>query len=202
MNYKTGIVCVICLLVMFSVPASSESSNLKIDVYYNDQLYPGASTPKPLLKIGEPFKLRFEVTCYKKNALSVMLTSIGNSDFDIIEGPTSRLGTAIDEVVESNETRVFEWTVAPNEEWAGGSTPINFFYQMIDLKNARTITSGEFTAAYVTISEEYYDGPQTAEVSATDPSSNKSSSPTTPAFTLLASIATICTVYILRKRYE
>lgn len=100
---------------MFPITASSESSNLKIDVYYNNQLYPSASTPKPLLKIGEPFKLRFEVTCYKRNDLSVMLWSIGNNDFDVIDGPTSKLGIASNEVVEINETKVYEWTVAPNK---------------------------------------------------------------------------------------
>jgi hypothetical protein len=181
------------------MPASSESSNLKVDMYYNDQLYPGASIPKPLLKIGEPFKLRFEVTCYKKNFLSVMLTSIGENDFDIIEGPTPRLGSFTDEVMEVNETRVFEWTVAPNEEWAGGSAPIDFFYQMNDLNTAKLITSGEFTAAYVTISEEYYDGPSTPKES-TGESSGDSTSPTTPAFTTLCAVLALVVVSVYRKR--
>ncbi len=198
MNCKLGIVCIVCLLVLFSTPSSSESSNLKIDVFYNDQLYPGASTPKPLLKIGEPFKLRFEVTCYKRNFLSAMLTSIGENDFDIIEGPTSYLGDFIDETIEANETRVFEWTVAPNEEWAGGSAPIDFYYQMTDLETAKTITSGEFTAAYVTISEEYYDGPETATVPTGD-SESQNDTPTTPAFTALFAVFALAAAVILRK---
>jgi len=196
MNYKVSLVYIMCLLVLFPIPVASESSNLKIDVYYNDQLYPGASTPKPLLKIGEPFNLRFEVTCYKKNFLSVMLWSIGNNDFDIIEGPTSSLGTAIDETIEVNETRVFEWTVVPNEEWAGGSAPINFFYQMTDLKTAKAITTGEFTAAYVTISEEYYDGPEILP----DDSDDQNSSPTTPAFTVLAAMFALVVASVYRRK--
>ncbi|MBP1908815.1 sarcinarray family MAST domain-containing protein [Methanolobus bombayensis] len=197
--YKLIIACTVCLLVLFSMPASSESSNLKVDMYYNDQLHPGASIPKPLLKIGEPFKLRFEVTCYKKNFLSVMLTSIGENDFDIIKGPTPRLGSFTDEVMEINETKVFEWTVAPNEEWAGGSAPINFFYQMNDLNTAKLITTGEFTAAYVTISEEYYDGPGSTTDS-TSNSEDESSSPSTPAFTALCSVFALVLAVIYKRK--
>ncbi|MDK2830674.1 MAG: hypothetical protein PWQ51_1909 [Methanolobus sp.] len=199
MKLKSVVVCAICLLLLFSLPASSESSNLKIDVYYNDQLYPGASTPKPLLKIGEPFTLRFEVTCYKKNFLSVELTSIGDNDFDIIDGPTSNLGDYIDETTEANETWVYEWTVAPNEEWAGGSAPINFYYQMTDLDTAKTITNGKFTAAYVTISEEYYDCPESATESTSNPE-DESSSPSTPAFTALSAVFVLAVVAIYKRK--
>ena len=199
MNYKLCIAFVTCLLIIFSIPVSSKSSDLNIDLYYNDQLYPGASTPKPLLKIGEPFKLRFEVTCYKKNSLAVILTSIGNNDFDIIEGPTSRLGTGTHGNIEANETRVFEWTVAPNEEWAGGSAPIDFYYQMTDLSTAKTITKGEFTAAYVTISEEYYDGPESATES-TSNSGNERNSPATPAFTALCAAFAFVVAAIYKRK--
>ncbi len=195
MNYKLGIAFVICLIILFSTPVSSKSSDFDIDVYYNDQLYPGASTPKPLLKIGEPFKLRFEMTCYKKNFLSVMLTSISEDDFDIIEGPTPSLGTGTRGTIEANETRVFEWIVAPNEEWAGGSAPIDFFYQMTDLETKKVITSGRFTAAYVTISEEYHDGPEIMP----DDSDDQSSSPTTPTFTALAAVFALVVAIVLRK---
>ncbi|WP_094227997.1 sarcinarray family MAST domain-containing protein [Methanolobus psychrotolerans] len=198
MNYKMFAISLICLFVLFSIPASSESSNLKIDVYYNDQLYPGASTPKPLLKIGEPFQLRFEVTCYKKNELSAKLTSIGDNDFDIIEGPTSKLGAYTDKIMEANETWIIEWTVAPNEEWAGGSAPINFYYQMMDLERPKTIANGKFTAAYVTISNEYYDGPAIPSESTNDPTS-ESSSPTTPAFTALFAVFALIAAVVYRK---
>jgi MAST domain-containing protein len=168
-------------------------------MYYNDQLYSGASTPKPLLKIGEPFVLRFEVTCYKKNFLAVQLLSIGNDDFDIINGPTSSLGTGTRGVIEANETRVFEWTVAPNEEWAGGSAPIDFYYQMTDLDTPKTIEKGEFTAAYVTISEEYYDGSESTAASSSN-SEDESSSSSTPAFTaLFTGFALVLAVIYKRK---
>jgi sarcinarray family protein len=197
MNYRFILLSVLCLMVMFSSPASSESQYGKIDVYYNDQLYPGNSTPKPLLKIGEPFNLRFEVTCYKRNFLAVQLWSIGNDDFVILDGPTERLGTGTRGIIEANETRVFEWTVAPTEAWAGGSTPINFYYQMTDLERPITLTSGEFTAAYVTISNEYYE-PSASTGPGTQPSGD-TASPALPAFTLLGALAAVYAVYVLRR---
>jgi len=197
MSYKFALVCLMCLMMIFSVQASAKSQYGKIDVYYNDQIYPGNSTPKPLLKIGEPFKLRFEVTCYRRNDLSVMLWSLGNNDFDILQGPTSSLGTAINEIVEANETKVYEWIVTPNEEWAGGSTPVNFYYQMMDLERPLMLTSGEFTAAYVTISNEYYEPPASAKPGAQ--SSADTASPALPAFTLLGALVAVYAVYVLRR---
>lgn len=198
MSYKFALVCLMCLMMIFSVQASAKSQYGKIDVYYNDQIYPGNSTPKPLLKIGEPFKLRFEVTCYRRNDLSVMLWSLGNNDFDILQGPTSSLGAAINEIVEANETKVYEWIVTPNEEWAGGSTPVNFYYQMMDLEKPLILTSGEFTAAYVTISNEYYEPPASTKPGAQ--SSGDTASPTLPAFTLLDALVAVYAVYALRRR--
>jgi sarcinarray family protein len=205
MKYKVclvGIAFTICILILFSTPVLAKSSNLNIDVYYNEKLVPTTVTPKPLLKIGEPFTLRFEVTCYKKNYLSAQLFSIGNNDFEIIEGPTSRLGEGTRGTIEANETRVFEWTVAPNDEWAGGSTPINFYYQMTNLDTAKTITSGTFTAAYVTISNEYYEAPEKPSELVSSPSNN-SSSTSTPGFTVLvAMFALIAVVTVVVRRRE
>ncbi|KXS44966.1 sarcinarray family MAST domain-containing protein [Methanolobus zinderi] len=203
MSCKIYLVYIVCLLAMFSSPASSKSPFGNIEYYYNGHLVTDSDspeTPKPLVKIGEPFTLRFEVTCYRKNYLSAKLLSIGNDDFDILEGPTSSLGTGTRGTIEANETRVFEWTVAPNEEWAGGSAPIDFYYQLTDLETKRTIASGRFTAAYVTISNEYYDDPEATEVTASEASSNESSSPTTPAFTVLCTIFALTLVVALRKK--
>ncbi|MDG6244251.1 MAG: sarcinarray family MAST domain-containing protein [Methanolobus sp.] len=197
MNSKMIFVCTIFLIIMFSTFASAKSPHGTLDYYYNDVLITGSLnpvTPKPLLKIGEPFALRFEVTCYKKNYLSVMLTSIEENDFDIIEGPTSRLGEGKHGTIEANETRIFEWTVAPNDEWAGGSTPINFYYQMTDLDTAKTITSGTFTAAYVTISNEYYEGAEKPSGSDIVPSDDGDSASASGFTILLAVFALIAAV--------
>lgn len=76
-----------------------------------------------------------------------------------------------DEIIEKNETKSYEWIVAPTDNWAGGGIPLDFYYQFTDLETVKTITSGEFTAAYVTVSEEYYDE-KPAEVS-TEPTTEE-----------------------------
>ena len=48
-------------------------------------------------------------------------------------------------------------TVWATENWAGGSVPLDFVYQFDDLNSFDLLTKGRFTAAYITISEEYYE---------------------------------------------
>lgn len=167
----------IAISIYICIPfvVSAESQYAKIDVYYNNKLYPDAEIPKPFLKIGEPFIVRFDVTSYQRCYLSVQLCTIDENDFVIIKGPTLKLGEGIRGVIEKNETKTYEWTVAPTENWAGGSVPINFYYQFTDLDTVETITKGEFTAAYITVSEEYYDG-ASSEVS-TDPITEPAKAP-------------------------
>ena len=150
--------------VIMPVVVVGESPYAKIDTYYNGKLYPGSEIPKPLLKIGEPFTVRIDVTSYQRCYLSVQLGSIDESDFKIISGPTSKLNQFTDEIIEKNETKSYEWIVTPTDNWAGGHIPLDFYYQFTDLETIKAITSGEFTAAYITVSEEYYDGAP-AEVS-------------------------------------
>jgi len=147
---------ILCLLIL-PIIGSAESPHGKIDVYFNGKLYPGSETPKPVLKIGEPFKVRFDVIPYQRCEVSAMLTTIDEKDFRIINGSTSEMGKYTGGIIEKNETKTYEWTVVPTENWAGGSVPLDFVYQFDDLNSFDILTRGEFTAAYVTVSEEYYE---------------------------------------------
>ncbi len=144
-------------LLIIPFVASAESPYGKIDVYYNGKLYPGSETAKPILKIGEPFTLSFNLTVHQESEVSVQLSEISKNDFQIINGPVLQMDEYIHEVLEKEESRIYEWTVAPTENWAGGSMPINFVYQIDDFNGFDTLVKGEFTAAYITVSEEYYD---------------------------------------------
>jgi len=160
----------ISMMILFSlsIVASAESPYAHIDVYFNGKLYPGTETPKPLLMIGEPFTVRFDVIPYQKCYLCVELWAIDSDDFQIIDGSSTEINEFVGKLVEANETVTYEWTVAATDNWAGGSIPLNFYYQLDELgAGGKIITKGEFTAAYITVSEEYYDG-ASAEVS-TDP---------------------------------
>jgi sarcinarray family protein len=198
MIVKSFLVLIACILLL-SVPASCESPYVKIDVYYNDQLYEGTSTPKPLVKIGEPFTLRFDVTmnqeCQAVVELSDLGTGVGMDNFVVVEGP-SKLGKHVVRIYSQNETYSYEWTLKATENWSGGSMPIDFIYSAVLKGESESLFNGEFTAAYVTISEEYYDGPEST-TEPTSTSENESSSSTTPAFTALCAVfGFIMAVYV------
>ena len=176
---------------------SAESHYANIDVYYNDKLYPGSEIPKPLLKIGEPFTVRFDVTSYQKCYVSVKLWTIDKDDFVIINGSSKDLGLYVGQIIEENETVTYEWTVKPTDNWAGGSVPLDFYYQFDELgAGGKTITSGEFTAAYVTVSEEYYDG-EPVETSAETPTEEPAK---TPGFILPVAVGMLLLAGVCRRK--
>lgn len=174
----------------------ADSPYANIDVYYNDKLYPGSEIPKPLLKIGEPFTVRFDVTSYKKCYISVKLWTIDEDDFVIINGSSKELGRYVGQIVDENETVTYEWTVAPTDNWAGGNVPLDFYYQLDELgAGGKIITSGEFTAAYITVSEEYYDE-KPAEVS-TEPTTEEPAK--APGFMLPLAVGMVLLAGICRR---
>lgn len=196
MNIEILGLCITLCLLITPVVVAAESPYAKIDVYYNGKLYPGSDIPKPLLKIGEPFTIRFDVTSYQRCYLSVQLGSIDENDFKILSGPTSKMNQFTDEIIESNETKMYEWIVAPTENWAGGAIPLDFYYQFTDLDTVETITSGEFTAAYITVSEEHYNG-EPAEVSAETPTEEPAK---TPGFILSVAVEMLLLAGICRRK--
>ncbi|WP_340818817.1 sarcinarray family MAST domain-containing protein [Methanolobus sp. WCC4] len=202
MLIKTFFAVITCVLLL-SVPASCGSPYFEIDVYYNGQLYEETSTPKPLVKIGEPFTLRFDVTMNQECQAVVELSDLGNGvgveNFVVVEGP-SKLGQNAVRIFSKNETHSYEWTLKATENWAGGSMPINFIYSAVLKGESESLFNGEFTAAYVTISEEHYDGPVTTE-EPTGESSSEGNSPSTPAFSALTLVFVLLVVCVLRKSH-
>jgi sarcinarray family protein len=197
------IVLVGCLIiiVLLSANGSASSPYLDIQVYYNDQLYPGAETPKPLVRIEEPFTLRFDITVNQECLFYADLSDLGNfqgiESFVVVDGP-SELGDYHERICEKNDTFSYEWTLKPTERWAGGSMPINFHYGILLKGMSDPIVNSEFTAAYVTISNEYYE-PTYATTKPGAQSRGDTTSPALPAFTLPAALAAMYTAYILRK---
>lgn len=196
MNIEILGLCITLCLLITPVVVAAESPYAKIDVYYNGKLYPGSDIPKPLLKIGEPFTIRFDVTSYQRCYLSVQLGSIDENDFKILSGPTSRMNQFTDEIIESNETKSYEWIVTPTDNWVGGAIPLDFYYQFTDLDTVETITCGEFTAAYVIVSEEYYNG-EPVETSAKTPTEEPAK---TPGFILPVAVGMLLLAGMCRRQ--
>ncbi|MDY0386307.1 MAG: sarcinarray family MAST domain-containing protein [Methanolobus sp.] len=199
MNKKIVLVGLIFYFAFIPLVSSAASQYISVDVYYNNQLYPGNSTPKPIVKIGEPFTLRFDVTvnqeCMVYAKLSDLGTYQGINSFSLIEG-TYEFGEYHEKVYQANETFSYEWTLKPTEEWAGGSMPIDFHYGILLKGEYEPTLNSEFTAAYVTISEEYYDGP---EIQLNYSEDGQSNSPTTPAFTALVTVFALAVASVYRR---
>jgi MAST domain-containing protein len=199
------------LVFLFLIGVASASSQYgSIDVYYNDKILPGKEVAKPTLKIGEPFKVRIEMTLNQTSTVFVQVCSLGDNFFEVIEGPSEFGKTNYMKSLDPGK-HVFEWTLTPTDEWSGGSIPINFWYQINLIGEDEPAVKGEFTVAYCTISNEYYEGetstPEDQPVSETESSPTASSptasSPTaasTPAFTLTGVVSVLALVFALSRR--
>ena len=174
------------------------------DLYFNGKLLDVNEVPHPTLKIGEPFKVRVDLTVYERYYISTMISEIGKDNFIIIDGPTKRTNAYCGKIIEKNSTETFEWTVAPTKNWAGGSLPIDFVYQIDELGvDGKTLVNSGFTIAYPYISNEYYDGEtpiseQSESQPAQEQPASKNSTPTasSPAFSLLTAILALALVFL------
>ncbi len=129
------------------------------------------------------------------------MTEIGDNDFEIVNGSTSKMKDYGTELMEKNSSKMFNWTVRPTDKWAGGSIPLNIVYQLNDFDALKILVNGEFTIAYPYISNEHYEGeiPTSEEqpVSKTEPSPISASA---PAFTLAGAISILALVFALLRR--
>ena len=170
------------------------------DVYYNDKLLPDIEIAKPLLKIGEPFTIKVNITVYQEYRVSGQISEIGSGNFEVIEGP-SEMNKYSSVILKPNESYTFEWTVKSTEGWAGGSLPINFRYSLVEKGNPEPILNSGFTVAYCTISNEYYAGE--IPISENHPDSETESSPASapaPSFTFASAILILALAFVLFRR--
>lgn len=185
-------------MILLTENVAADSPYGKMDVYYNHELLVVKETPKPILKIGQPFSVGINLTVYQKSEVSVQLNEIGKGYFIIVDGPTSKMNEYRVDVMEKNSSMLYEWTVTPTEKWAGGSIPIDIVYQINDFKTGKILVNSEFTVAYPYISNEHYKGE--APTSKEQPTSKTETSPTSkpasmPGFSLLTAIAALALVF-------
>jgi MAST domain-containing protein len=167
------------------------------DVYYNDKLLPGTDVAKQVLKIGEPFNIKVNVTVYQEYEVSGKLTELSEGYFEVIDGP-SKMNRYSSIILMANESHIFEWTVRPTDKWAGGSMPIDFHYSFLEKNNPKPVLNSEFTVAYCTISTEHYKGevPTSKEQTTSKAEPIPTSKPASmPAFSLVTAIAALSLVF-------
>lgn len=196
MNLKVIICSGFILLLLIGI-ASASNRYVSIDVYYNDKILSGKEAAKPTLKIGEPFKIKIEMTLNQTCSLFMQVCSLGGNLFEVVDGPSKFEKTKYIKSVDPGK-HVFEWTIKPTAEWAGGSIPLNFWYQINLPGEDKPVVNSEFTATYPYISNEYYKGE--TPTSKEQPTSKTETSPTSkpasmPDFSLVTAIATLALVF-------
>lgn len=196
----------ILLLLVGNASASSQYGS--IDVYYNDKILPGKEVAKPTLKIGEPFKVKVDMTLNQTSTLFVQVCSLGGNFFEVVDGPSEFEKTKYIKSLDPGKY-TFEWTIVPTDEWAGGSIPLNFWYQINLPGEDEPAIKGEFTIAYCTISNGHYEGETpTSEQSESEnqptskkpASENSPSSASAPAFKLVTAISALVLVFLRFSR--
>ena len=161
------------------------------EVYYNDELLPDAEVAKPTLKIGEPFTVKIEMTLNQPSTLSIEVNSLGDNMYEVIEGPSEFKRIKYFKLLDEG-THTFEWILKPTDGWAGGTLPVNFWYQINMPGEDESVVNSEFTIAVPYITTEYYEG-DAIPTTTTDPESPASTETpnSTPAFTLLTAALTL-----------
>ncbi len=193
---------ILSLIIIFILTPSitlARSPYGSMDVYYNDKLLPGNEIAKPILKIGEPFTVGINLTVYQKSDVYVSLSCMEKNSFEIINGPTLRIGKYSDgDVLEANSSKEYEWTVKPTERWAGGALPLDVYYTILAHGNPKPLVNSGFTVAYPYISNEHYKGevptPKEQKVSETAPSPT-SRPASMPSFSLVTAIAALALAF-------
>jgi MAST domain-containing protein len=207
MNLKTIVWSGFVLLLLMGI-ASASSQYGSIDVYYNDNILPGKEVAKPTLKIGEPFKVKVEMTLNQTSTLFVQVCSLGGNYFEVIDGPSEFEKTKYIKSLDPGKY-TFEWVIIPTDEWAGGSIPLNFWYQINLPGEDEPAIKGEFTIAYCIISNEHYQGETSISeqpASENQPTSGKPaseespSSASSPAFNLVTAISALVLVFLRFSR--
>lgn len=203
MNLSSFLIGLLISLILIPNVVAASSPYCKIDVYYDGKTL-SKEAAKPILKIGEPFDIGINVTVYQKCYVFIMLSEIGDNDFVIVTGSTSKMKDYGKNILEKNSSKMFNWTVKPTDNWAGGSLPINVVYQLNDFETGHLLTKGKFTVAYCTISNEYYKGevPTSKEQPVSESEPSPTSKPASmPAFSLITAIAALALVFLRLSRH-
>lgn len=198
MSLRSLLIGLFISLILIPSTVTASSPYGKMDVYYNGKNLPGEEVAKPVLKIGEPFDISVNLTVYQKCYVYTMLSEIGDNDFEIVTGSTSKMKDYGRSILDKNSSKTFNWTVKPTDKWADGSIPINVVYQLNDFETGELLVNGKFTVAYCTISNEHYKGethtPKDQKVSETEPTPT-SKPASMPGFSLVTAIVALALVF-------
>ena len=110
------------------------------------------------LKIGEPIELKLDILSKVNGHVSLKLKEPGvTTAYDVLSGP-SKIDEKISNLnIESNWSKTYTWSLAPNGAWKNGNAPINIIVQFHDIKTKNDEII-QFTIANPYILDEQYSG--------------------------------------------
>jgi sarcinarray family protein len=167
MKYNSQIVILLLIILLtFQTSTAAENEYGIVKAWCNNE---PATVEDINLKVGESIVIKVEVSSKIDGFIDLKLKEPGVTNaFDVISGP-SKIGEWITENnVDSDWTKVYTWTIAPNDKWTNGRAPVNILVNFN--KEINDDQSIQFTIVNPYILDEQYSGPSPT-LTATDPSS-------------------------------
>lgn len=141
------------MFLNFQIVTGAENEYGIVRAWFNGK---NATANDVQLKIGEPAEVKVEVISKIKGDASIKLKEPGvTKAFDVLGGPSKEEEWLTNMNIESGWSKIYTWTVAPNDAWKGGNAPLNIVVQFNKGMNDKTI---QFTIVNPYILDEQYSG--------------------------------------------
>ncbi|CAG1006145.1 MAG: hypothetical protein MPEBLZ_04138 [Candidatus Methanoperedens nitroreducens] len=192
MKFKILILILILLFLNFEIVAGAENKYGSVRAWFNGE---NATVNGVQLKIGEPIELKLDVLSKVNGHVSLKLKEPGvTTAYDVLSGP-SKIDEKISNLnIESNWSKTYTWSLAPNGAWKNGNAPINIIVQFHDLKTKNDEII-QFTIVNPYILDEQY----TVTVPEKTPSPAGTSAKATPFLPVIFTVSALLLAWRLKK---
>lgn len=151
---RTWTTLLLVLIIVTSMAADGEAKHV-IKAYFNGQ---EATVTGVKLKVDEPFTIDLYVTPDRYTTVAARLREPGGGleSYRRISGDDG--GDIVRKKGGPNDTVHFQWVLAPTDDWAGGTAPLNIQYNVWGETMGGDV-QGYFTVVEAYISPEKYSPP-------------------------------------------
>jgi sarcinarray family protein len=186
---KTLYAVVVLIVLLAIVPGEAGGKSVK--AYFNGQ---EATVTGVILHPGEPFAVDLYLTPDRESYAFAEIDEPGvTRAYDRLEGDT--IMPTAGKPCNASTAAHYRWVMAANENWLGGTAPLNIYYQLNDKGQTSPSASGLFTVVDAYIAP----GEMTAEVS--NPSTaGRPAMVSSPGLVTLVLGMTLATIAIGNKR--
>jgi sarcinarray family protein len=155
MRFKISILILALLFLNFQVASGAENKYGVVRAWFNGE---NATVNDVQMKIGELAEIKVEIISKINGHVSLKLNEPGVTiAYDVLSGP-SKIDEKISNLnIESEWSKTYTWSIAPNGAWKNGNAPINIIVQFHNLKTKNDEII-QFTIANPYILDEQYTG--------------------------------------------